>query len=137
MLPCSSATSNNPQLRCNFVDLYYSMFGSKTPNCLAKNEIPLSLGLPKIPKIPKMTDTKRSASPFENAKINQPAVVNEPVVVEDRVTEPVNTPVEEKEEPADSIVVKVLFIGRRKSLILFNFLYYQNRNVTDRKERCN
>lgn len=110
MLQCSTVTSNNAQLRCNFVDLYYSMFGSKTPNCLAKNEIPLSLGLPKIPKISKTTEIKRSASPFENATINQPAVVNEPVEVEDRETEPVNRPVEEKEEPADAIVVKVLFI---------------------------
>lgn len=108
------------------------MFGSKTPNCLAKNEIPLSLGLPKIPKISKTTDIKRSASPFENNTINQPAVVNEPVVVEDRETEPTNRPVEEKEEPTDAIVVKVL-LTEKKNLSFIQFFNYLNQNVQTEK----
>lgn len=83
------------------------MFGSKTPNCLAKNEIPLSLGLPKIPKIPKISDIKRSTSPFENTTIKQQPIVDEPVEVENRETAPITRPVEENEEPSDTIVVKV------------------------------
>lgn len=85
------------------------MFGSKTPNCLAKNEIPMSLGLPKIPKIPKVTDIKRSTSPFENNTINTQPVADEPIEVEDREPEPVSRPVKEKEEPTETVVVKVKF----------------------------
>lgn len=91
------------------MDLYYSLFGSKTPNCLAKNEIPMSMGLPKIPKIQKITEVKRSASPFENSIINQQPVVDEPPEVNDREPEPINRPVEEKEEPSDLVVVKVIY----------------------------
>lgn len=70
----------------------------------------MSLGLPKIPKIPRITEVKRSTSPFENSIINQQPVAVEPPEVNDREPEPVSRPVEEKEEPSDSIVVKVILI---------------------------
>lgn len=108
----SSVASNNAQIRCNFVDLYYSLFGSKVPNILAKNEQPLSMGLPKIPKIPKISDKKRSASPFDNGISPKPstataAVADEPVDIEiKREPETVNKPVEVNDEPID--IVKVI-----------------------------
>lgn len=103
----SSVASNNAQVRCNLVDLYYSLFGSKTPNCLAKNELPLTSGLPKIPKIPKISDTKRSASPIDNGIVATKTVVNEPIEIEEKEAESISKPIEVNEEPTDS--VKVIF----------------------------
>lgn len=105
----STVASNNAQVRCNFVDLYYSLFGSKVPNCLAKNEQPLTLGLPKIPKIPKLTERKRSASPFDNGSTSrQPPVDPAPVDGLEVKREPdaVSKPVEVKEEPIETVTVK-------------------------------
>lgn len=118
----SAVTSNNAQVRCNFVDLYYSLFGSKVPNCLAKNETPLTSGLPKIPKISKTIENKRSASPFDNvvpAKPNIDEPVDQPETFKrerEREPEPTqptftNKPFEVKEEPAESIKVS-LFIRK-------------------------
>lgn len=56
-------------MRCNFVDLYYALYGSKRPLCLSGADKSIISGLPKIPKIPKiapLADIKRrSESPFE------------------------------------------------------------------------
>lgn len=101
----SSVASNNAQVRCNFVDLYNSLFGTKVPYCLAKNEKTLISGLPRIPKIPKFSDTKRSASPFDHILIAKP-VVEQPIEIIEREPESVNKPVEVKEEPTDTIKVK-------------------------------
>lgn len=106
----SSVASNNAQVRCNLVDLYYSLFGSKIPNCLAKNELPLTLGLPKIPKvskIQKISDIKRSASPFDNGIVAANTVTDEPVEIVEKDAESMSKPIEVNEEPTDS--VKVIF----------------------------
>lgn len=102
----STVASNNAQFRCNFVDLYYSLFGTKVPNCMAKNEQPLSLGLPKIPKISKLPDGKRSASPFDNGVTVKPAdePLDEPET-DKREPESNNRPIEVKEEPVETIKV--------------------------------
>lgn len=98
----SSVASNNAQIRCNFVDLYYALFGSKVPNILAKNEIPMSLGLPKIPRIPKLSDKKRSASPFDNGLPTKPSKSDEPIEIDiKREVEIISKPSEANEEPLD------------------------------------
>lgn len=108
---CSTIASNNAQVRCNFVDLYYSLFGSKVPNCLAKNEQPLTSGLPRIPKIPKISENKRSASPFEtNGTSSKQPIVEAPVdrqepPIVNRESDSVSRPVEIKEEPTETIKV--------------------------------
>lgn len=105
---CSTVASNNAQFRCNFVDLYHSLFGSKVPHCLAKNELPLTSGLPKIPKIPKLSDNKRSASPFDIVAPPKPVVVDEPVDGPElfkREPDTNNRLFEVKEEPVESIKV--------------------------------
>lgn len=86
------------------MDLYYSLFGSKVPNCLAKNEVPLSSGLPKIPKIPKLSDNKPSANPFDSIVPKKPPP-EEPVEIQEtfkRESESSNKPIEVKEEPTES-----------------------------------
>lgn len=73
------------------------------------------MGLPKIPKIPKLSDKKRSASPFDNIIPPKPstaaaaaAAADEPVDIEiKREPETVNKPVEVIDEPID--IIKVIY----------------------------
>lgn len=73
------------------------------------------MGLPKIPKIPKLSDKKRSASPFDNGISPKPstaaaaaAPADEPVDIEiKREPETVNKPVEVNDEIID--IVKVIY----------------------------
>lgn len=94
-------------MRCDFVDLYHSLFGSKIPNCLAKNEMPLISGLPKIPKISKITDNKRSGSPFDNGlppKPNNDELNDTPVTIK-REPDTNNKSFEVNEDPVAPIKV--------------------------------
>lgn len=110
------------------------MFGSKTPNCLAKNEMPLTSGLPRIPKIPKLTDHKRSASPFDSIVPSKPIVVDEPVDVPTetfkREPETNNRSFEVKEEPVESIKV-------RNTKSMFAQIIFLLDVLTDGKKRYN
>lgn len=78
---------------------------------MAKNEQPLISGLPRIPKIPKISENKRSASPFDNETapkqptIEAPVDAKEPIV--NRESDSVSRPVEVKEEPTETIKVSL------------------------------
>lgn len=128
----SSAASNNAQVRCDFVDLYFSLFGTKEPLCLSKNELPLSSSLPRVPKIPKLTEVKRSASPLDNPPPPRPppvTLVEEPAEYEDNFNpepEIIKNPVEIKEEPVETARV-FLFICNNVVSSLFTFVFIFNR----------
>lgn len=47
-------------MRCNFVDLYYALFGVNSPNVLTRSDPTTTMGLPRIPKL-----SKRAISPAE------------------------------------------------------------------------
>lgn len=124
---CSTVASNNVQIRCNFVDLYYSLFGSKTPNCLAKNEQPLTSGLPKIPKIPKLSD-KRSVSPFDGDEIKpKPATVETPVngqeSLANRDSDAVSKIPQVKEEPTEIIPVNNCKVSDQIQSVHYFFMF--------------
>lgn len=53
-------TSNNDQMRCNFVDLYYALFGVTSPAVLTRGDSTTTMGLPRIPKL-----SKRLLSPTD------------------------------------------------------------------------
>lgn len=59
-LPYSVLASNNDQMRCNFVDLYYALFGVTSPGVLTRGDSKTTMGLPRIPKL-----SKRALSPTE------------------------------------------------------------------------
>lgn len=102
----SASSSNDAQVRCNFVDFYYALFGPKVPNCLNRPESTgMTMGLPKIPKL---SDAKRPSTPFDNHI--------EPIAIEKRRSmerdegvkrqfESINDHAEIKEEPVDNIKV--------------------------------
>lgn len=60
MFLCSTLASNNDQMRCNIVDLYYALFGVNSPNVLTRSDPSTTMGLPRIPKL-----SKRALSPVE------------------------------------------------------------------------
>lgn len=47
-------------MRCNFVDLYYELFGMNAPAVLSRSDSSITMGLPRIPKL-----SKRALSPTE------------------------------------------------------------------------
>lgn len=59
-------TSNDSQIRCNFVDLYYALYGSRRPTCLVGSE---SSMLTHFPKIPKLSAENRYRSPSPTANV--------------------------------------------------------------------
>lgn len=62
--PISSCMlSNDSQMRCNFVDFYYALYGSKRPNCLIGSESSSLSHFPKIPKLSAAEVKRRSESP--------------------------------------------------------------------------
>lgn len=70
--------SNDSQMRCNFVDLYYALYGSKRPSCLISTQ---SSTMSKLPKIPKLSAIDRkSASPIIFKTENELENIPYPVV---------------------------------------------------------
>lgn len=59
----SNLLSNDTQMRCNFVDLYYALYGIKRPAILSAPET--SSITSSLPRIPKLSDKRRSESPCE------------------------------------------------------------------------
>lgn len=90
------------------MDLYYALYGSKVPHCLARPVSTISMGLPKIPKL---SDAKRPCSPFDN---HTNGVVEKHGSVEREDTfkrqfESINDHTEIKDEPFEARVdVKVM-----------------------------
>lgn len=87
---------------------------------MAKNEQPLTSGLPKIPKIPKISDQKRSASPFDTTETKpKPPIVEPPLngqePVVNRESDSVSKPPEVKEEPIETIQVVHKFTHGKSS----------------------
>lgn len=95
-------------MRCNFVDLYYALYGSKVPHCLARPVSTMSMGLPKIPKL---SDAKRPNSPSDkptNAVVEKLGSM-EPHETFKRQFESINDHAEIKDEPFEARVdVKVI-----------------------------
>lgn len=82
-LAYSTVLCNDSQMRCNFVDLYYSLYGSKRPKVLMGPEPSSSvLSLPKIPKL----SERRSASPIVPSIVEAPIRVPTPdIKIEEEV----------------------------------------------------
>lgn len=107
-------------MRCNFVDLYYALYGSKRPTAVVGSESSSLSHMPKMPKIPKLSATieRRSASPMikiddeepiriptPDIKIEEEVVVDDPIIVpKTEVPEPTPEPVEIKVERDDEPV---------------------------------
>lgn len=65
-------------MRCNFVDLYYALYGAKQPSCLVTKP---SSSLSSLPKIPKLSAIERKTiSPIVFKAENEPEHVPYPVV---------------------------------------------------------
>lgn len=90
------------------MDLYYALFGSKVPHCLARPVSTMSMGLPKIPKL---SDAKRPSSPLDN---HTNGIVEKLESMERDITfkrqfESINDHTEIKDEPFEARVdVKVM-----------------------------
>lgn len=62
----SNLLSNDAQMRCNFVDLYYALYGIKRPAILLAPDTSSSTSIISgMPRIPKLSDKLRSESPCE------------------------------------------------------------------------
>lgn len=109
------------------MDLYYALYGSKVPYCLARPVSTMSMGLPKIPKL---SDTKRPSSPFDN-HTNGVAEKLGSVEKDDtlkRQFESINDHTEIKDEPfearVDVKVMHTLYLSIKLSYSLKPFLYF-------------
>lgn len=99
-------TSNNSQIRCNSVDLYYALYGSRRPTCLVGSDVTT---LTRFPKIPKISANKRYRSPspvvrniIADMDVPIPDIKTEPELVIDQAPIPVNiTDIEMKEVSID------------------------------------
>lgn len=96
-------------MRCNFVDLYYALYGSKTPNFLSKTDTTKPVTTMGLPRIPKLSEAKpRAISPIE---INDEPVIEERrnsiEMIENikRETEAINDHVDDKDESINNVKV--------------------------------
>lgn len=98
------------------MDLYYALYGSKVPHCIARPVSTMSMGLPKIPKL---SDAKPPSSPHTNGAAEKLGSMERDDNLK-RQFESINDHTEIKDEPFEARVdVKVLHT-------LYSLSYHQS-----------
>lgn len=74
-------------MRCNFVDFFYALYGSKRPNCLIGSESSSLFHFPKIPKLSAAEVKRRSESPvtFKTENENDIKIPQDQVKIEEEL----------------------------------------------------
>lgn len=117
----SNLLSNDSQMRCNVVDLYFALYGSKRPQCLPTAELSAMLNLPKIPKI--SGEVKyRPSSPIQ-ANDESDRIPYENNIIETK-QEPELLIVDEAGDEHITIKAETFEMARVKNTILSAFKYY-------------
>ena len=73
--------SHDPKLRCDWVDFYYTLYGSKRPLCLPIKELEMLL---KPKKAPPSTSPERDVKPISPVIKNEPLIEPEEAVVNNK-----------------------------------------------------
>lgn len=118
-------TSNDSQMRCNFVDLYYALYGSKRPSCLISTD---SSTLSRLPRIPKLTSEYKYRSPSPPASVHDDVddnLIHTSVIkIEDHhMDEPQTVPIIPGTPDIKEVFIYLICFCIFKGHSLFNQLY--------------